>query len=136
MAGKSNYLENLILNWALNAAAMPSAPATTYVGLFNGDPLDTGLGGTEVTSTIRVAGRVAASFGTPVTNTGANTIENDSIVDFGVAAGDATITHFGIFDAASSGNLLYSSGLTGGTQNIEADNLVSFPVGALDVSEE
>ena len=136
MAGKSNYLENLVLGWALKGQAMGTAPSAVYVGLFNGDPLDTGAGGTEVTTTIRAGGRVAATFGTITTNAGANTVANTGTVDFGAAAGGATVTHFGIFDAASAGNLLYASALTGGSQAISATNLVSFAAGALVVSED
>jgi hypothetical protein len=40
---------------------MPSAPATCYVALFNGSPKTTG---TEVTTTIRAAGRVAIAYRT------------------------------------------------------------------------
>lgn len=134
--GKSNYLEDKLLNWALKNTAMGTPPATVYVGLHNGDPTDAGTGGTEVTTTIRTAGRVAATFGTITTNAGANTAANSAIVDFGAAAGAvATMTHFGIWDAASGGNLLYADPLTGQPISVALGNLVSFPIGTLVVSE-
>lgn len=136
MSGKSNYLEDKVLGWALKGQAMGTAPTTVYVGLFDGDPLDTGAGGSEVTTTIRAAGRVAATFGSITTQAGANLISNDAIVDFGDADGAADITHFGVFDASSGGNMLYSAALAGGEENIASGNLVSFPIGALDISED
>lgn len=135
MSGKSNYLEDLILGW-VKGSNMPSAPVAVYVGLFNGDPTDAGSGGTEVTTTIRAAGRVAATFGSITTDAAANSISNSSDVDFGDADGAATVSHFAIFDAASSGNMLYSAALSGGSQSIGAGTSVKFAAGDLDVSEE
>lgn len=137
MSGKSNYLEDKLLNWEFNGVAMGDPPAAVYVGLFVGDPLDTGLGGTEVTTTVRAAGRVSASFGATVTSTGANTISNDALVDFGDADGAAAdVSHFATFDAVSGGNMLRSGSIVGGPIDIDAGNLVSFPIGALDASED
>lgn len=138
MVGKSDYLEDLVLNWALNADDMPAAPANVYVALFNGDPTDSGEEGTEVTATIRAAGRVVATFGaiTP-DSAGANAIANDVEVDFGDADGQATISHFAIFDDPDpgEGNMLYSAALTAGSQVIGAGTTVRFAVGALDITE-
>jgi hypothetical protein len=136
MSGKSNYLEDKLLNWALKGAAMGTAPVAVYVALFNGDPTDTGAGGTEVTTTIRVAGRVAVTFGSITTASGANSVSNSADVDFGAAAAGATMTHFAIFDAASAGNMLYSAPLTGGTQSVSTGTAVKFTTGSLTVSED
>jgi len=136
MSGKSNYLEDKVLSWALKGVAMGTAPVAVYVGLFDGDPTDAGSGGTEVTTTVRAAGRVAATFGSITTASGANTIANTDEVDFGDADGSVDVTHFGVFDAASAGNLLYSNAITGGEQSIGAAAEVSFAVGALVLSED
>ena len=130
MAGNnSDYLEARISDW-LKGTAMPAAPAALYIGLFNGDPTNSGLGGTEVTTLIRVAGRMSANF----TRAG-GVLTSSAVVDFGVAAGAATISHFGIFDAASAGNLLMYGPLTGGTQSVEAGINVSFAAGDLTLSQ-
>lgn len=55
-------------------------------------------------------------------------------VDFGNAAADATVTHFAVFDAASSGNMLASAGLTGGSQSITTGTAVKFSSAALTIS--
>lgn len=124
----STYLEGKILNW-IKGSNMPSAPGNAYCGLFNGDPGDSGTGGTEVTTTIRVAGRRAVSFGA----ISGHTIVNNSTCDFGTAAGGATVTHFGIFDSVSGGNLLMSGALSISVTVI-AGNAVSFASGALSLS--
>lgn len=139
MTGKSNYLEDKVLNWALKAIAMGTAPTTVYVGLHVGDPTDAGTGGTEVTATIRAAGRVAATFGSITTASGANTISNTAEVDFGDADGSVTgVSHFSLWDnpTPGSGNMLYSNALTGGAQDISAGTQVSFAIGDLDLSED
>jgi hypothetical protein len=130
MSGNSNYLGAAIEGW-LKGTAMPTAPAGTYVALFNGDPTDAGTGGTEVTTTIRTAGRVAETFGAVA----GKTMANNAIVSFGNAAGAATVTHFAVFDAASAGNMLGSNALTSGAGSVSAGALVSFAVGALTWAE-
>jgi len=131
MSGFSTYLQNAVLNW-VKGTAMPTAPAAVYVALFSADPTDAGTLTNEVTTTVRTAGRVAATFGTITTASGASTIANSAIVDFGTAAGAATVTWFGIFDAATAGNMLGSGTVTGG--NIATGNAVSYAVGAFTVS--
>lgn len=129
---KSDYLETALCSW-IKGTTMPAAPATVYVGLFNGDPTDAGTGGTEVTTTIHTAGRVAVTFGTI---SGGGLMANSAIVDFGSAAAGATITHFGVFDASSAGHLLGSSALAGGSQVISSGTPVAFAIGALSWNED
>lgn len=129
MAGFSTYLQNAILGW-VKGTAMPAAPSAVYVALFSADPTDAGLTTNEVTTTVRPGGRVAATFGA-ISGTSTSTMANSAAVDFGNAAGAATLTHFGVFDAASGGNML-GSGTT--ATNIASGNAVSFAAGALTVS--
>lgn len=123
----SNYAETAICNWLRNNAAMP-AQAQPYCALFSDDPGEAGAG-TEVTATIRPAGRVAITFGAPADGVMANSAE----VDFGAADAGATVTHFAIFDAASDGNMLMYAELDTPRTIVAADP-VKFPVGALGVS--
>lgn len=131
MSGDSTYLAQAKLNW-LRGTAMPSAPAALYVALFNGDPTDAGTGGAEVTTSVRAAGRVAATFGAP----SAKSMANSAAVSFGNAANAvASVTHFAVFDAATGGNMLGSNALGSGAGAISAGAAVSFAVGALTWSE-
>lgn len=122
----SSYLDTAILTW-IKGTAMPTAPATLWVALYNGDPYGAG---SEVTTTIRVAGRVAATFGAIASLV----ISNSGLVDFGNAAGGATVSHFAIFDAATVGNMLGGAAIVGGAQAISATNPTSFAIGALTVT--
>ena len=124
----SNYLANAILGW-FGGDDMPTAPATVYVALFNGDPTAAGSGGTEVTTTIRAGGRVAVDWGAVASRARAN----DAQIDFGTAAGAATVTHAAIFDASTAGNMLAYTPLDN-TRNVNAGDPVVFPVGDLSVN--
>lgn len=104
MASFSNYLENALLNRVFNGAAL-SLPATLYIGLFTAAPTDAG-GGTEVSG--NNYSRLAVTANTtnfPTTTTG--TIQNALTLTFAIPSGNwGTVTHIGIFDAATAGNLL------------------------------
>lgn len=126
MSGDSNYFGALIEGW-LKGTQMPTPPSAVYVALFNGDPTDAGTGGTEVTTTIRTAGRVAETFGA----ISGKSMANNAVVNFGAAAGGASITHFAVFDAASGGNMLGSNALTTGSGAVSAGTTISFAAGAL-----
>lgn len=105
MTAMSNYLENALINATLRNTSYTS-PSTVYVALFTSDPTDAGSG-TECSG--GAYARQSATFGAP--SNGASSISAD--VEFPQATGSwGTITHFGIFDASSSGNLLYHGALT------------------------
>lgn len=129
MADFTNYMEQAICNW-FRGTAMPTAPTNLYVALFSSNPTETGTGGTEVTTTIRTAGRPTVTFGAP--NDGV--MSNTAIVDFGNSAGNASITHYGIYDAASAGNLLMYKTLATGNGSVTTGQGVSFAVGALSIT--
>lgn len=131
MAGFSDYVENAVLNW-LRGTAMPTAPAGMFVGLFSSDPTDAATGGTEVTTTIRAAGRPGATFGAP---NAAGTIANTALIDFGTAAAAATVSHYAVFDAASGGNKLFSGALTA-SKSVSQGDPVSFAIGALTLTSD
>lgn len=133
MADFSDYLETQILNW-VKGTAFPTAPTNLYVGLFSSDPTDTGSAGTEVTTTIRVAGRVTVTFGANTgTGDGGTVITSATDADFGNSAGVATVTHFAIFDAASGGNMLFSDALTS-SKTIAISDPVNFPAGNITIT--
>ena len=124
--GFSDYLENAILNATLRGVAYTS-PATVYVALFTSDPTDAATG-TEVSG--GAYARQAITFGAP----SAGTCSNSADVLFPIAtAAWGTVTHIGIFDAASGGNLLYSAALTT-SKTIAADDQLKLATGAVTVT--
>ncbi len=125
MADFSDYLENELLDHVFGGAAF-SAPAAVYLALYTAAPSDAG-GGTEV-STGGYA-RQEISFGTA----SSGTISNDTAVEFTASGGNfGTVTHVGIFDASTSGNLLAWKAITSVVIN-DGDTL-TFPIGDIDVS--
>lgn len=128
MGELTDTTKNTLLDW-LTGKTTPAAVATRYVALFNGDPQGAG---SEVTTTIRIAGRVdlTAAMGAASAGSAANT----ALIDFGNAAGNATVSHFAIMDAATAGSVLASDVLTGGSQTITIGNPVSFAIGDLSVA--
>lgn len=105
MANFSNYLEDALINATLRNTSYVS-PTTVYVGLFTTDPTDAGTG-TEVAGGSYA--RTAVTFGAPSNGVATNNAD----VTFPTATGSwGTITHIGIHDASTTGNLLYHSSLT------------------------
>lgn len=96
---KSNYLETKVLRHIINAAAY-TAPSTLYLALYTSDPTEADTG-TEATGGSPAYARQSITFGTEADGTVANT--NTISID----PPTATITHWGIRDASSGGNLLY-----------------------------
>ena len=104
MAEMSNYLENALINATLRNTSYTS-PATVYVGLYTSDPTDANSG-TEVSGGSYA--RTSVTFGAP--SNGVST--NSAAVEFPQASGSwGTVTHIGILDASTSGNLLYHTAL-------------------------
>lgn len=126
MAAMSNYLENALINATLRNTSY-SSPATVYAALFTSDPTDAGTG-TEVSGGSYT--RKAITFGSP--SNGAST--NSGAVEFDQATGNwGTITHFGIYDASTSGNLLYHGQLTS-SKVIETGDVFKFATSSVTVT--
>lgn len=96
---KSAYLRSKVVRHIINAAAY-TAPATLYLALYTSDPT-TADTGAEISGGSPAYARKSITFGTEANGTVANT--NTISVD----PPAATVTHWGIRDALTSGNLLY-----------------------------
>ena len=104
MAEMSNYLENALINATLRNTSYTSV-ATIYVALYTTDPTDADTG-TEVTGGSYA--RTAVTFGAPANGVSTNSAD----VTFPTCtAGWGTVTHIGLRDASTAGNLLYHSPL-------------------------
>lgn len=119
MTAYSRLVQNYWLNWLKNVplSAFPVAPSTIYLGLYTNNPGDQDTG-TEVTLTIRPAGRVAFTLGTVTSTQSSTEVRNDAQIVFGLSAGNAgTVTHFGIHNAPTgAGGLLCYGPLTNSLQ--------------------
>ncbi len=126
MAALSNYLENALINATLRNTTYTS-PAVVYVGLFITDPTDAGSG-TEVSGGSYA--RQTATFGAP--SDGASTTSAD--ITFPTCTADwGTVAFFGIYDASTSGNLLYYGALNN-SKTIETGDILKIEAGNLTVT--
>ena len=126
MAGFSDYLESALLNAVFRNTSYTS-PATVYVALYTAAPSDAGSG-TEVTG--NGYSRQSASFNAP----SGGSIANNGAVTFTASGGAwGTVSHFGVFDASSGGNLLAWNSLNASKTIADGDS-AEFASGALTIS--
>ena len=128
MAALSDHAEKLLLDWMMTSGTA-TRPTAWFVALYTAAPSDAG-GGTEVSG----AGyaRQAVTFNAAATPGG--TTSNTADVSFTAAGGDyGTVTHLGIFDASSSGNLLWHGALTA-SKAVEDGDTITFSAGNIDLT--
>jgi hypothetical protein len=130
---KSNYLENAILNHVLGRQTY-TPPATVYVALFTAAPGEAG-GGTEVSG--GGYSRVAVANDTtnwPTTTSGQKS--NANAITFPQATANwGTIVAWGLFDAATGGNLLYYGDVSP-SRAVNSGDTAQFSAGALTFTED
>jgi hypothetical protein len=127
----SDFLENKLVDWFFRgqaigitgaSAAAGTGPTSLYVGLLTAAPSDSG-GGTEVTggSYARVtvasslanwAGTQSAGSTTASSGSGGVTSNNGAVTFPAPTANWGVVTHIGIYDATSGGNLLFWGALS------------------------
>lgn len=129
MSDFSDYLENAVINHFFRGTSQSTT--TPYVALFSVMPNEAGTGGTEVTTTIRAGGRLAAGFAAPSGGSGA--VANSADVDFGASGGAVTVVGFALYDAASAGNMLAYKAFAG-SQAVAVGANVKFATGALTLT--
>ena len=126
----TDYLETALINHLFRSSAY-TAPTTWYVGLLTAGCSDSSAG-TEASggSYARVA--VAAGTGNWAATSGTNgTTSNVNAINFATpSAGWGAVTHFGLYDASSAGNLLVCQALTV-SKTINSGDTVSFPASSL-----
>ena len=126
MAEMSNYLENALINVTLRNTAY-TAPTTVYLALYTTDPTDADTG-TEVSGGSYA--RQSITFGAP--SNGVST--NSAAIEFPQATGSwGTITHVGIRDALTTGNLLYHTPLDA-SKTIASGDIFKVASGSLSVT--
>ena len=127
MSALSDYAENKVLD-VLGANATFTAPSAVYLGLSTGSFNDDGSG-TEISGNNYA--RVAVSFGSAASGT----ISNDAAIEFAAATGSGfgKVSHWGLFDAASSGNLLVHGSFSA-SKAIASGDVLKIAVGDLDIT--
>jgi hypothetical protein len=124
MAAISNYLENALLDHVLRNTALTS-PTTVYLALYTSSPTDADSG-TEVSG--GSYSRQSASFSAAASGT----ISNSADISY-TSMPAATVTHVGVRDAASAGNLLFHGALSS-SKSVDAGDTFKIATGDLDIS--
>jgi hypothetical protein len=121
----SNFLETELLDhvFANNAYTSPSA---VYVSLHTANPDEDGSGA-EVSG-----GGYARQAGT--FSVSGNTATTTAAIEYPTATADyGTVTHVGIYDASTAGNLLAYAALTA-SKTISTGDVFRIPTGDLDIT--
>ncbi|SDZ94478.1 phage tail fiber protein [Marinobacterium iners] len=131
----SDYLENALINATLRGAAFPT-PSSLYLALFTADPTDANVVANEETGQWYVrqdlagGGPINSAFTAPSNGV----TSNAKVVTFApVTDAQTTITHYGIYDASSGGNLLIHGPMTT-AKTLLIDDVLSFAIGALQIA--
>jgi hypothetical protein len=126
MSALSDYAENKVLD-VLGANATFTAPSNVYLGLSTGS-LGDDNSGTELTG--NNYSRVSVSFGAAASGT----MSNDAAIEFAAATGSwGSVSHWGLYDAASSGNLLVHGSFTT-AKTIASGDVLKVATGDLDIT--
>lgn len=127
MSALSDYAENLTLNVLLRNQSHTGV-AQTYIALHTADPTDAGTG-TEASYTNYV--RKAATWTAPANGVTQNTAQ----IDFPAngSGGAAVITHVGVWDASSAGNMLFHAALST-SKTLQPGDVLSFAGSALQIT--
>lgn len=121
-----NAFETTVLQWSLTTDSV-TRPTTWYVGLFTSDPTDTGAAGTEVSGGSYA--RTAVTFSV----TG-DTASNTAAVEFPAATASwGSVTHIGVHDASTGGNMLVHAALST-AKTIADGDVFRIPTGDLDIT--
>lgn len=112
MVAFTNYFAQAALNDLVGKTAMPSLPANVYVALFSAVGTDAGTGFTEISGGSYARVSTSAASWNAASGTSPATTSNASAVTFPLsttdwsAGGTTPAIAFGLYDAASGGNLL------------------------------
>ncbi len=126
MGSFSDYTENAVLDHLFRHVSLTS-PAAVYCALYTSNPNETNVGA-EVSggSYARVAITNSAASGGSITNS--------TQIAFPTASGSwGTITHFAIFDALTTGNML-AYGALGSSQGVTTGQRPVFDASALTIT--
>lgn len=134
--------EQYVLNWLCHGT-LP-AKLDLWIGYLTGNPGETGTGpevsgnGYARTQLVNISGGTSV-FGSVTPNISPATgsyCENVSEIEFNIATGNqGNISHIGIWDAASGGNMIAYKELTI-PQSISAGQQIKFPIGKLKISQD
>lgn len=125
----SNLFETRVLTWLFTGDAV-TRPSSFYVALFTSNPAED-ASGTEVSTSGTAYARQSVTF-----SVSGNTATNTAAIEFPTAtASYGTVTHVGVYDASTAGNLIAYAALTT-SKAIDTGDVMRLPANDLDVTME
>ena len=123
----SNTFETHTLQYLFTTTSV-TRPTAWYIALFTSNP-DEDASGTEVSTSGTAYARQSATF-----TVSGNEATNSAAIEFPTAtASYGTVTHIGVFDAASAGNLIAYAALTT-SKAIDTGDVLRLPANELDIT--
>jgi len=123
----SNTFETHVLNYTFTTTSV-TRPTAWYLALFTSNP-DEDASGTEVSTSGTAYARQSATF-----TVSGNTASNSAAIEFPTAtASFGTVSHVGVFDASTGGNLIAYSALDT-SKAISTGDVFRVPSGDLDIT--
>lgn len=131
LLSKSNYWKTACLNAALRGITFTS-PTTVYIALYISDPT-----GADTGHEVNGAGyaRQAVTFSAPTIQDRRAVTVSTADVAFPVATADwGLVTHVGIRDAPTGGNLIYHGAVTT-PRTVQTNDTIRFLAGQIKIDE-
>ena len=123
----SNTFETHVLNYVFTATSV-TRPTAWYVALFTSNPAED-ASGTEVSTSGTAYVRKTVAF-----TVSGNLATNNAAIEFPTAtASFGTVTHIGVFNASTSGDLIAYSALSA-SKAIATGDVFRIPTGDLDIT--
>ena len=123
----SNTFETHVLNCVFTTTSV-TRPTAWYLALFTSNPAED-ASGTEVSTSGTAYARQSATF-----TVSGNTASNSAAIEYPTAtASFGTVTHVGVFDASTGGNLIAYSALDT-SKAISTGDVFRVPSGDLDIT--
>lgn len=145
MGDKSDYVKDGWLTWLKNGTLTgtpfngSTPPTTHYVALFTTNPTaDDGTGAVEVSGGSYARASITAATGySSISGSGTNAhqISNSGTITFATPTADwGTVIGIGLYDASTSGNLLFWDSIT--SQVISTGVVASIGIGDLVITDD
>jgi hypothetical protein len=123
----SNTFETHVLNYVFTTTSV-TRPTAWYLALFTSNPAED-ASGTEVSTSGTAYARQSATF-----TVSGNTASNSAAIEYPTAtASFGTVTHVGVFDASTGGNLIAYSALST-SKAVGTGDVFRVPAGDFDLT--
>ena len=128
MSALSDYAENKLLDHLLGTTTY-TAPTTVYIGLATASF-------TDANSSVELTGNNYARKSIAFEDAASGATDNTSAVEFNAATGSwGNVSHFGLFDQSTGGNLLVHGAFTT-PKTIASGDVLKIDAGDLDITAD